>query len=170
MKTQWPVVLRFMPLVFAYFVSASWVSNHKQQSMSPHHRARSPSSSAVSLSLAGALTEPSGPAFAQQTPHSGRHFEPSHPSYSIHRRRGRRRGRFMEGWYYRLTIDHGKSFAVSNANLLHGKSLPFHKPQSNIFCPYILIPSLSFLLKMRVIQNLTCVWLAFKWSVQMTRI
>ena len=49
-----------------------------------------------------------------QTPHSGRHFLPSHPAYR--RKRGgtinwrhllwnvRRRKRFTEGWYYRLTL------------------------------------------------------------------
>lgn len=52
-----------------------------------------------------------------QTPHSGRHFYPSHPAYRrrkwrtwlpFWRRRGRR---FMEGWYYRLTIPQVGSFA-----------------------------------------------------------
>mmetsp|Transcript_10391 Transcript_10391/g.13756 ORF Transcript_10391/g.13756 Transcript_10391/m.13756 type:complete len:492 (-) Transcript_10391:46-1521(-) len=37
------------------------------------------------------------------TPHSGRHFRPSHPAYRFSRWRLRRK-RFMEGWYYRLTI------------------------------------------------------------------
>ena len=54
--------------------------------------------------------EPRGKAFEQQTPHSGRHFVPSHPAYR-HRRFFRRRGRFMEGWYYRLTTSEG-SFAI----------------------------------------------------------
>ena len=77
------------------------------------------------------------PAYRQQTPHSGRHFLPSHPSYHRRRRRSpshwrtsrRKRdtvrsfvlrrlvpnalrpdahrtktNRFMEGWYYRLTL------------------------------------------------------------------
>uniref|UniRef100_A0A7S4K291 Tocopherol cyclase n=1 Tax=Odontella aurita TaxID=265563 RepID=A0A7S4K291_9STRA len=77
---------------------------------------------------------PGGKAFPQQTPHSGRHFLPSHPSY--HRRRRRSGGgvvrsalrrianpfrrspfktkhsRFMEGWYYRVTLpEDGASFA-----------------------------------------------------------
>ena len=59
-----------------------------------------------------------GRAYAQQTPHSGRHFLPSHPTYhssrlrSVLRRanplrgdaRRTKRGRFVEGWYYRLTL------------------------------------------------------------------
>ena len=63
-----------------------------------------------------------GPAYPQQTPHSGRHFLPSHPAYHQRERkrdrirrwarlgfgaRGARRTksrRFMEGWYYRLTL------------------------------------------------------------------
>ncbi|GKY99381.1 hypothetical protein MPSEU_000892800 [Mayamaea pseudoterrestris] len=51
-------------------------------------------------------------AYPQQTPHSGRHFVPSHPAYQslrrrytkLLRRRGTSRHRFMEGWYYRLTL------------------------------------------------------------------
>lgn len=53
-------------------------------------------------------------AFPQQTPHSGRHFRPSHPAYNNNQYsvffqrllfpRRRRRRRFMEGWYYRLTL------------------------------------------------------------------
>jgi tocopherol cyclase len=44
-----------------------------------------------------------------QSPHSGRHFVPSHPAYR--RRRFHRRRRFTEGWYYRLTIPNVTSFA-----------------------------------------------------------
>jgi tocopherol cyclase len=68
----------------------------------------------------GELEEPSDPvAFPQQTPHSGRHFRPSHPAYSKKRfwtpllpfPRSKRR-RFTEGWYYRLTIpEENVSFA-----------------------------------------------------------
>ena len=56
-------------------------------------------------------------AFPLQTPHSGRHFRPAHPHYYQHRRSLlsrilRRRRRFMEGWYYRLTLTEEKiSFA-----------------------------------------------------------
>lgn len=56
------------------------------------------------------IQEPKGLAFSQQTPHSGRHFYPSHPAYPRQWLRRRRR-RFMEGWYYRLTIDQ-VSFAL----------------------------------------------------------
>ena len=51
----------------------------------------------------GTLEEPLNPlAYPQQTPHSGRHFWPSHPAWKRPWRRSRRR--FTEGWYYRLTI------------------------------------------------------------------
>ena len=43
----------------------------------------------------------------QQTPHAGRHFLPSHPAYKKpfwRRLYWKRRKRFMEGWYYRLTL------------------------------------------------------------------
>jgi Tocopherol cyclase len=56
--------------------------------------------------------------YPQQSPHSGRHFFPSHPAYQKRRSswwrriRQRRRPRFMEGWYYRLTLpEDGISFA-----------------------------------------------------------
>lgn len=45
-------------------------------------------------------------AYPEQTPHSGRHFLPSHPAYKrplFRRLYWKRRRRFMEGWYYRLT-------------------------------------------------------------------
>ncbi|KAL7555533.1 hypothetical protein ACA910_006121 [Epithemia clementina (nom. ined.)] len=50
----------------------------------------------------------------KSTPHSGRHFLPSHPAFGPSwRRRLFRRRRFMEGWYYRLTLPVEKvSFAI----------------------------------------------------------
>lgn len=67
-------------------------------------------------------------AYPQQTPHSGRHFQPSHPAYQKRSRIKRfaskilnqfrkhpfrnKRKRFMEGWYYRLTLpEENVSFA-----------------------------------------------------------
>ena len=54
-------------------------------------------------------------AYPQQTPHSGRHFLPSHPAYRrplLRRAYWKRRRRFMEGWYYRLTLkENNLSFA-----------------------------------------------------------
>jgi len=88
------------------------------------------------LSKEGFLPEPKEKkAYPQQTPHSGRHFLPSHPAY---RRRGRvwkkRRKRFTEGWYYRLTIPgEGKEDeeAVSFAFILSIED-PGHQPPSDI--------------------------------------
>jgi len=54
-------------------------------------------------------------AYPEQTPHSGRHFLPSHPVYRrpfLRRLYWKRRRRFMEGWYYRLTLkEENVSFA-----------------------------------------------------------
>lgn len=73
-------------------------------------------------------------AYPQQTPHSGRHFLPSHPAY---RRAGlrqrlfqnKRRQRFTEGWYYRLTLpdDDNVSFAF-----IFSIEDPGRKPPSDI--------------------------------------
>lgn len=54
-------------------------------------------------------------AYSLQTPHAGRHFWPSHPAYKTRRFwKRRRRRRFMEGWYYRLTLpDASFAFIVS---------------------------------------------------------
>jgi tocopherol cyclase len=59
----------------------------------------------------GELEEPKDRlAYPQQTPHSGRHFRPSHPAYKRTRWRSQllprpsKHRRFTEGWYYRLTI------------------------------------------------------------------
>ena len=75
------------------------------------------------------LQDPGVRAYPQQTPHSGRHFRPSHPAFhspdnkvrrairtilNPFRRKSRRNHskRFMEGWYYRLTLpDENVSFA-----------------------------------------------------------
>ena len=58
------------------------------------------------------LSDEKEDAFPLQTPHSGRHFTPSHPFYKSQRRWRRARKRFMEGWYYRLTLVEEKvSFA-----------------------------------------------------------
>lgn len=51
-------------------------------------------------------------------PHSGRHFFPSHPAYRrpfVRRLFGklRKRKRFMEGWYYRLTL---KNYEIDGCN------------------------------------------------------
>ena len=50
----------------------------------------------------------------KQPPHAGRHFFPSHPAYGPSwRRRLMMRRRFMEGWYFRLTIpEENASFAI----------------------------------------------------------
>mmetsp|Transcript_17441 Transcript_17441/g.34974 ORF Transcript_17441/g.34974 Transcript_17441/m.34974 type:complete len:558 (+) Transcript_17441:167-1840(+) len=100
-----------------------------------HAHASSSSSSSPPTTTAPIL-EDGRRAYPQQTPHSGRHFLPSHPSY--HTRSSRtfrsllsspggllrrlnplkrnafktKRKRFMEGWYYRLTLpESNASFA-----------------------------------------------------------
>lgn len=66
-------------------------------------------------------------AYPQQTPHSGRHFRPSHPAYR-HSWKSPRRGRFTEGWYYRLTLpEEGVSFAI-----IISIEDPGHNPPSDL--------------------------------------
>lgn len=78
--------------------------NRKFFTKKPLDRGIRPSSVCLHSSLSD-----KGKAYAQQTPHSGRHFLPTHPAYR--RKLGRRR-RFTEGWYYRLTLpEEGVSFA-----------------------------------------------------------
>jgi tocopherol cyclase len=81
----------------------------------------------AALSKPQDLDDAKGMAYSQQTPHSERHFLPSHPS-SAYRLKWYRRliprplrksskrlrtsQRFMEGWYYRLTLpEENASFA-----------------------------------------------------------
>jgi Tocopherol cyclase len=76
------------------------------------------------------IVEPTGPAFPQQTPHSGRHFGPSHPAYQRTTlfQRWKRRRRFTEGWYYRLTLpEEHVSFAF-----IFSIEDPGHRPPSNL--------------------------------------
>ncbi|VEU40685.1 unnamed protein product [Pseudo-nitzschia multistriata] len=63
------------------------------------------------------------PSLSTTVPHSGRHFVPSHPSYRrplVQRlfSKLRFRKRFMEGWYYRLTL---KEYDIDDCNI-KGKS------------------------------------------------
>jgi tocopherol cyclase len=83
----------------------------------------------------GEICEPRNEkAFDQQTPHSGRHFLPSHPAYRLSpswRNRlslQKRRKRFTEGWYYRLTLPEDD---VSFAFILSIED-PGHKPPSEL--------------------------------------
>jgi hypothetical protein len=83
-----------------------------------HQYTRIPSTTAATHNNNLPIDTPNTAAYPQQTPHSGRHFYPSHPSYPLkwyHRipwlrdripasQKLRRRQRFMEGWYYRLTL------------------------------------------------------------------
>jgi tocopherol cyclase len=55
--------------------------------------------------------DPIVPAYPQQPPHAGCHFRPTHPGTAINHKGPRRKNRFFEGWYYRLTLQDGVSFA-----------------------------------------------------------
>ena len=69
-----------------------------------------------------------------QTPHSGRHFLPSHPAYRRKQRgiinlrhflwNARRRKRFTEGWYYRLTLTNATAI-TSNGTATQGSRTSF---------------------------------------------
>lgn len=71
-------------------------------------------------------------AYALQTPHSGRHFLPSHSAYrqSYWRKllfsKNRGNSRFTEGWYYRLTLK-DVSFAI-----IISMEDPGHRPPSDL--------------------------------------
>ena len=57
-------------------------------------------------------TDSKTPAYPQQAPHSGCHFLPSHPGCAVKHKGPKRKGRFFEGWYYRITIpEEDASFA-----------------------------------------------------------
>jgi tocopherol cyclase len=87
------------------------------------------SSSKGKAATKNGVVEPSeGKAFTLQTPHSGRHFLPSHPAYrrSFWRNLVSARPRFTEGWYYRLTLpDVSFAFIVSIED-------PGHRPASDL--------------------------------------
>jgi len=70
--------------------------------------------------------------YLETVPHSGRHFFPSHPSFRrplLQRlfQKIRNRKRFMEGWYYRLTL---KDYEIDNNKNNNNKDETKHKPVS----------------------------------------
>ncbi len=79
-------------------------------------------------------------------PHSGRHFFPSHPAYrrSLFRRlfsKLRKRKRFMEGWYYRLTL---KDFEIEGCdNNENGSGSDYKKAVSFAFIISIEDPGIA---------------------------
>lgn len=113
-----PLRLRCLGLFLSFLPSFPWVTPYGVKTS-----LRLPICSKIcprlqSVTLRGdrivLLSESRNKAFPQQTPHSGRHFEPNHPAYRrrwLARIRARRR-RFMEGWFYRLTLSEGVSFSI----------------------------------------------------------
>jgi tocopherol cyclase len=96
--------------------------------------------------------EPQSPiAYPQQTPHSGRHFWPTHPAQARPSKlpglplRKRSNRRFTEGWYYRLTLPEDQvsfAFIISIEN-------PGHKPPSPLalVCLQIIGPNDEYLVQ-----------------------
>ena len=92
-------------------------------------------------------------AYPQQTPHAGRHFRPSHPNHTPksklskltsklfnrlkrHQQRTKTK-RFMEGWYYRLTIpDSNVSFAF-----IFSIEDPFDDSDLSLSCVQVMGPN-----------------------------
>lgn len=97
-------------VLFALETTSAFITSFVSTS---HHRESGRSFSLNNIPI----DSKSAKAFPEQTPHSGRHFLPSHPAYKrpLWRRlfsTQKRRKRFMEGWYYRLTlVEHNVSFA-----------------------------------------------------------
>jgi tocopherol cyclase len=110
--------------------------------------------STVDLEFVGEICEPKSPlAYPQQTPHSGRHFRPSHRAYrrrsrfnwySLLRRRPNKQ-RFTEGWYYRLTIPEEH---VSFAFIISIED-PGHQPPSplTLACIQVVGPNDEYLVQ-----------------------
>ncbi len=79
--------------------------------------------------------------YPQQTPHSGRHFLPSHPAF---RRKLKRRRRFTEGWYYRLTLpDENISFAF----IISIEDPGMKKSDLKLACIQVIGPSNGYLVQ-----------------------
>ena len=72
------------------------------------------------------------------TPHTDCHFVPSHPAYQ---QPIRRRRRFMEGWYYRLTIPDVGSFAIIVSNEDPGR------PRTSLACIQVVGPHDQYLVQ-----------------------
>ena len=100
-----------------HFMSTSYKNSVAKASSAENTNRSIFADSKINSRTAGRLVEPRGKAFPLQTPHSGRHFLPSHPAYRRWENcllsTQKRWGRFTEGWYYRLTIpDQHVSFAI----------------------------------------------------------
>lgn len=76
-----------------------------------------------------------------QSPHSGRHFVPSHPAYR--RNWFRRRRRFTEGWYYRLTIPNVTSFAF----IFSIEDPGYRKSSIRLACAQVIGPNGGYLVQ-----------------------
>lgn len=111
----------------------------------------------------GEICEPlNHKAYPQQTPHSGRHFLPSHPAY----RRStswrnllslpKRRKRFTEGWYYRLTLPEEH---VSFAFIVSIED-PGHRPPSELrlACIQVVGPNDEYLVQGKRDDSLFWAW------------
>lgn len=96
-------------------------------------------------------------AYLQQTPHSGRHFHPRHISdlsspptkFRLFRKKIRQR-RFMEGWYYKLTLTEAKeSFAfIFSIEDPHSKSLEnASQSKYTLSCAQVMGPGDTYLVQ-----------------------
>lgn len=116
-----------------------------------HHHAIIVSSQPTALSVSADRLR----AFPQQTPHSGRHFRPTHPSYSRRRRLHRHhRRRFTEGWYYRLTLPppsaaskNNNHTAVSFAFILSIEDPGRRKSPRRLVCIQVIGPNDDYLVQ-----------------------
>lgn len=101
-----------------------------------------------SLSSSFRHDDPGVSGVLQQPPHAGCHFRPTHPLTSRRHKGPRKRKRFFEGWYYRITIpEEDASFAI-----IVSIEDPFHKTANNknllsLSCLQIMGPNDEYLIQ-----------------------
>ena len=117
-------------LAICFIICKAWIGcAFVQHSHRPTYQTKPPHNCNLSkINHEHDLVDHKVQAYPQQTPHSGRHFLPSHPAYQPKSRLKRfarkivnplrrhsnriKDKRFMEGWYYRITLPEEKvSFA-----------------------------------------------------------
>ena len=125
-------------------VGKSWISNsnsnfHFHSTLQSNSHSRRDSTSR----LYQYLEDPGLPAYTQQPPHAGCHFRPTHPLTESDHKGSRKRKRFFEGWYYRITLpDQNASFAF-----IYSIEDPFDGSDLSLCCHQIMGPNDDYLVQ-----------------------